>query len=319
MGKYPGFHAWVIRAFGDFQKPHEHEWVVDCPKCGAIKRFSMNPKIVRYNCFRCGGGHLMKFLLDHGVPHFDAMKLVEGEDLIDLGQFDESINQLAQTHKQIEEAGNSPEDIYRMTHGFMQIDDPVIRVLVEPYLRSRGFTVEYAKSWGLTYAHTGPYGGRLIIPCFDNGVLTYFQARSMFGQQPKYLNPSVPKGRVVFNADTARRYAKAGYPIYVFEGGFNAMSVGPNTVAVFGKNVSDTQLGILLDVCQGSPHIVIGFDHGATAFAHQLAGRMSMGRQTSVIDMPDERDMNTHFIEGGLSQVEDVLRRYTRNSDGFTM
>jgi len=93
----------------------------------------------------------------------------------------------------------------------------------------------------------GRFAGRLIIPFEDEHGLFYFNARSLRGQYPKYLNPSSEEGvkssHVLFPYDT-----ESTEPLFITEGAFDAISlkeVGLNATCTNGCSPSFIQMTYL--------------------------------------------------------------------------
>ena len=85
--------------------------------------------------------------------------------------------------------------------------------------------------------------GRIIIPIHHGDELVGWQARYV-GEPPadyipKYLNmPGLPKNRVVYNYDNAKRTAFG----VIVEGATDVWRVGPQAVAIFGSSISSRQV-----------------------------------------------------------------------------
>lgn len=78
------------------------------------------------------------------------------------------------------------------------------------------------------------YGGRLIIPFYDNtNNIYYFQARTLTKQDPKYLNRVANKDNAIynyFNIDKTK-------PVMILEGPIDSLFVD-NSIAVLGTSIS---------------------------------------------------------------------------------
>jgi DNA primase len=106
----------------------------------------------------------------------------------------------------------------------------------------------------------GKFANRIIIPFKgDADVVYYFQARALYDQTPKYLNPST---------DTAPKPSDILYPfdeedhyVVVCEGPLDALSLqlkGINATATIGSSVSTRQAEIL-STFDGT--IILGYDN----------------------------------------------------------
>ena len=105
----------------------------------------------------------------------------------------------------------------------------------------------------------GRYKGRLIIPFLsDDSQIFYFQARSLGGETPKYLNPSEgwPKpSHILYPYDTEAEH------LVVCEGPLDAVSLqlqGVNATCTMGCSVSEYQVEALKEF-EGK--IIIGYDN----------------------------------------------------------
>lgn len=104
----------------------------------------------------------------------------------------------------------------------------------------------------------GRYAGRLIIPFEEDGEMFYFQARTLYNEQPKYLNPSEgwPKSsHVLYPFDTEAD------SVVVCEGPLDAISLqnkGVNATCTMGCSISDQQVEELKEF-EGK--IIMGYDN----------------------------------------------------------
>lgn len=90
-------------------------------------------------------------------------------------------------------------------------------------------------------AHSGKYQNRFIVPVYHDGIMVYFQGRSMDNDMlPKYLNPVVKKEEIVLNIDKFD-FTKH---IIVCEGLIDSYSVdGFQGTSCLGAGVNDEYLG----------------------------------------------------------------------------
>ena len=88
--------------------------------------------------------------------------------------------------------------------------------------------------WRIGFCPSGEYGGRVIVPSFDDsGDLNYFMARSYSNQFPKYKNPPASKD-FIFNElmiDWDR-------PVTIVEGVFDAI-IAENSIPLLGSTLSE--------------------------------------------------------------------------------
>jgi hypothetical protein len=89
--------------------------------------------------------------------------------------------------------------------------------------------------WKIGYCPEGRYGGRIIVPSFNNsGNLNYFIARSYVGHRMKYLNPPITKN-VVFN----ELFVDWDEAVILVEGLFDAIVAGQNAIPILGSTLRE--------------------------------------------------------------------------------
>jgi DNA primase len=100
------------------------------------------------------------------------------------------------------------------------------------YLTQRGITDSEIVKYNIGYCEDGLYGGRIIIPSYDeSGELNYFIARSFYeDEKMKYKNPPVNRDVIVFE-----NQINWNEPITLVEGAFDAFSVKRNVIPLLGK------------------------------------------------------------------------------------
>lgn len=106
---------------------------------------------------------------------------------------------------------------------------------------------------------SGKYQNRVIIPFKDEGEVFYFQARSLDGRTPKYLNPAAENGpkpsEILYPYDERSDY------LVVCEGPLDAISLqikGVNATSTMGCSISRTQAEMLQDF---DGKLILGYDN----------------------------------------------------------
>jgi hypothetical protein len=102
---------------------------------------------------------------------------------------------------------------------------------------------------------------RLLFPDYsDDGILVYWTARAInSGVNPKYVAAAdSEKSNCVWNLQNV----DSSRPIYVAEGILSAIACGRNGVAVYGRNVSDSQAAMIIKK-SGPSGVRIVFDADA--------------------------------------------------------
>lgn len=120
------------------------------------------------------------------------------------------------------------------------------------YLTERGFDVDVlARDFQVSYCIEAEDDfifaqSRIIIPVLQDGKLMGWQARCvgelLDKQTPKYLTmPGMKKTHVLYNFDKAKQHPYA----VVVEGVTDVWAFGPESVALFGKTISEQQIDLI--------------------------------------------------------------------------
>lgn len=128
------------------------------------------------------------------------------------------------------------------------------------------------------------YGRRVFVPTYVRGKIKYWVGRAIDGQQPKYINPPVPK-TCIFNLNNV----PAGRPLIICEGVFSAISCHCWATALYGKTCTPSQLLALQRF--NPPMYLIALDGDAREEAVALAESLvATGKPVRIIEIPDGED-----------------------------
>jgi len=159
----------------------------------------------------------------------------------------------------------------------------VVANLVKKYLYERGLTDNDFIKYGIGYATSGEYGGRVIIPSYNgSNQLNYFIARSYDGNYFKYKNPEVSKDIIFFE-----NLINWKTPIILCEGVFDAMSIRRNAIPILGKSISTSLYKKIIT----SPltDVYIALDQDARNRALEMSQQLlNQGKRVYLIDLPDK-------------------------------
>lgn len=157
----------------------------------------------------------------------------------------------------------------------------VIANMVKKYLYERGLSDNDFIKYGIGYATTGEYGGRVIIPSFSgSNQLNYFVARTYDGNYFKYKNPEASKDIIFFE-----NLINWDAPIILCEGVFDAMAIRRNAVPILGKNMSTALYKKLLT--SNVNDIYVALDTDARTKALEIAEKLlNQGKRVFLIELP---------------------------------
>jgi DNA primase len=225
------------------------EYLTDCPYCGKEKHLGVTPSKKVFGCYRCGeGGNYIKLIQKISkISFWEALKfLKEGSNLNHynlsfIGDIIEDMQPLINLEEKIKPIKLPPEYIPLGNNRL-------------PYLDTgRKFPIpqKLVKHHHMGYANEGPYKDRLFIcDVNDEGLPIYWVARDMTGKVDKkwkVLNPSqeytnIGSADLLFNFSLAKQYKTC----IITEGVFDALYVGDNAVAAWGKGLKRNHLYWLL-------------------------------------------------------------------------
>tara|TARA_B100000287_G_C20592536_1_gene764830 strand:- start:334 stop:1269 length:936 start_codon:yes stop_codon:yes gene_type:complete len=206
-----------------------NEHLYHCPYCGHHKKkMSVNFVLNAFKCWVCDtrGKNIYRMVRKFG-NYNQRQKFLELQGRLDLSEFDNLFKEL--NDEEVEQTVDLPKEFISLCNKRLPISSQ--RPL--SYLKSRGISKRDIQLWKIGYCNEGKYGGRIIIPSFNNnGDCNYFIARSFVGHNRKYLNP--PCGRdIIFN----ELMIDWDEPVVLVEGVFDAIVAGENSVPILGSTL----------------------------------------------------------------------------------
>lgn len=256
----------------------------ECPYCAKLK-FGIHPSKNRANCFSCG---------DFGTPIKLLMEL-EG-----LSTYPEAYNFLRSFEglvfkEDTSQAEKRKEVNVQLPPSFklMSLGKDMMARLARAYMKKRGFDDKYLTLLGIGYCSDGDYAGTIVFPFYRQSVLVYYIGRRFiaFGSN-KFKNPNaeelgIGKSEIIYNEDALYIYNK----VYIVESVINAITLGPNAIAIMGKKISDIQFSkISRSPCK---IFIIALDPDALEQAIKLALRLVEKVKVKVIQFPEKEDVNS--------------------------
>ncbi|MEM2159638.1 MAG: hypothetical protein QXN55_01635 [Candidatus Nitrosotenuis sp.] len=218
-----------------------------CPLCNDYKEragFKFSENSVGYHCFNCSA----KLIYNDGdieLSHKFAKLLKE----LDVPNF-ELVLGASWIKKQSEPSVITIETLKVKTTATPEIKLPTGSVLLGKV------GLEYVQKQAIQYLENRKINptsypfyvngadwlkNRIIIPCYRNRKLIYWQARSFVNATPRYLSCSAVKDAVMFNMDELNRWSSL--PLFITEGIFDALHV--NGVALLGSTLTEPKLELL--------------------------------------------------------------------------
>jgi len=240
----------------------------NCPLAGTTNyHLGLSPN--GNSCWKCGGGHSIYSLLEAWTAHGsnDLKKLMSkyGQGQINLSK-----------------------TILRSDRSKL-LKLPLMKLAKSHanYLEKRRFNTEQLR---LKYElrsimPIGDYGGRIYIPVVINGKTVSFTTRTIADIKPKYIHcpdheSIVPVKDCLYGID----HCKNNYVIMT-EGVTDVWRIGDNSVALFGKTLSDKQL---YTTVKKFTKIFIMLDPDALIQAKKIQQKLSPYRKTLIVSLKDK-------------------------------
>lgn len=152
------------------------------------------------------------------------------------------------------------------------------------YLFGRGVTRRTVALYRMGYVDAGQLAGRVVVPSFDSfGMVNFWSARSIYPNETlRYRLPLATKD-VVSNehmVDWTR-------PVYLVEGIFDEITIGPQAIALYGKFMPPTLALRLVE--RRPPMVHVCLDSDARDEAYELMGRLvGYDLPCTLVDLEDK-------------------------------
>ena len=259
-----------------------------CPRChkrgkkqDTAGHLHVNTEKEKFNCFRCEWKGPLKYLLESVGLRLDS-------SIRDWYAVATGVSLFTGKTTKEEPYDNTIEIPYPCDIIHPLMFPEAWSYLTDPKTEGgRGLTLDQINMYRIVASYDVKYSGRVFIPTITNGKVVYWVARTMTGQEPKYLNPKgIDKSYYLFNFEQAKQFDS----VVITEGVFSAIAAGPNAVCGFGKAFSTQQLTMLLDA--NFKKYVIALDGDARKQAIAMCKWfVSRGRtETYLVDIPDGED-----------------------------
>lgn len=285
---------YLQRKFGSKLETHGDEIGIPCPTCdvGRKREWRLWFNVVKAvgTCYKCHTSfnplQLIETLED--VRRAEAIRILAGYS-------ERRVLSLETLRQRVVEYVNEPDE---------EIEDDEVPVMSLPrefissrtstkwpkYVLTRLGSKKTAQEYNVGWCLEGFYADRLIVPVYLGGHLVSFVARDMTGfAEKKVLYPKGTKtSRVLFNYDVAKKSEH----IILTEGVLDSIYVGHNAVAVFGTQLSQQQLSLLLASKARRVSILFDGDEAGRKGAEKVSGILSgyYSGRVSVATLPPGAD-----------------------------
>jgi len=264
--------------------------------------FSINKKTKLWYCFTEGvGGNLVHLVMKSASLNFDdSIRYLFG---------DVKITPTAMSKSMFTGVFKKSDDEERAEVGLLETELNLYLDETPEYFFNRGFDSDVWKYFSCKYAPYGNFHNRIVVPVFDvDSRLVGLTGRAILeGIRPKWWHsPNFHKKEYLFNINVAIKYDV----VLVAEGPFDVFRLHqagyPNSVAIFGAEMSDEQASILLDNFKTVILVFDADDAGRKCLKSsipKLSGQVNL----YYTRMPDGEDPG----ELGFSSLVDRIKNFT--------
>lgn len=216
-------------------------------------KLSVNIETERFNCWVCGwGGRNLRPLMVRGSPELREYLTRENA-------------------KAEKDRPDAKPRCYTLPPGFTPLhrSAPATSAPYHTYLSRRGVSEHTVGLYRMGYVDTGWLAGRIVVPSFDaTGAVNFWSARTIHADaRPSYVLPDCSKD--IISNEHAVDWSK---PIYLVEGIFDEIAVGPQAIALYGKFLQPKLLRRLVE--WEPPMVYVCLDSDARAQALRLVERL---------------------------------------------
>jgi len=222
---------------------------------GAKKKLCLRVDSEIYHCWVCGlkGKGLARFFKIYKPNYYHEAK----------GVFEQRLKR----QEDVEEVVITLPERFQLLGTLTSRSDPDLKAALN-YLRSRGISDGDVWRYRLGATSKGSYRRRVIMPSFNSdGDLTFFTGRSIDEQnRRKYMNPKVPRGKVIFN----EFLIDWKLALTIVEGPFDLLKANNNCTALLGSTMSIKD-ELFQNIVKNKTPVILALDSDAVTKRDQIA------------------------------------------------
>lgn len=273
----------IIKDILGYYQRSGNEYLFFCPKCNHDKRkLSVNFDKNVWKCWICDykGNNLDRLVKRRGT-FLQRQEWLKYSDTVDISSSLENL--FGEKEEEEEEIVMSlPKEFVCLANKNL----PLSSLEPKKYLMSRGVSKKDILKWKIGYCPKGEYGGRVIIPSFnEDGKVNYFIARSYGKSWPPYKNPNVSKD-IVFN----QLYVDFKNDLVLVEGVFDAIKAH-NAIPILGSTLRE-ESKLFQEIVKWDTTIYVALDPDAEKKAMILIKKLLLyGIEVYKIDISGYKDV----------------------------
>ena len=220
------------------------------------RHMSVNVETGLWQCFKSGknGNFISLYAESEGITYLKAQTDLIIKNFSFLGIDPPVKKEVPKRNAEID-----PASLVAINIESAYEEDPKVQQAWSFLFGRKLFNEEVAEEEPFYLCTEGRFANRLIIPFRKEGKVYYFQARSLFGEEPKYLNPA--SEGAVRSSDVLYPFDESQDSVLVCEGPLDAVALqrqGVNATCTIGSTCSKTQAEILAGF---GGQIILGYDN----------------------------------------------------------
>jgi hypothetical protein len=179
---------------------------------------------------------------------------------------------------------------------------PEFQIPLAEYIMNRGLdAIEINAHFSLD----PKYFNRVILPCYRDNKIIYWQARTITDKKPRYLSPGTNKDSVLWGYD--KLHENYNLPLFIVEGIFDAASI--DGIALIGSQLNEAKLQILNN-CRRQKVVVVDRDDNGGRL-----GQLALEHGWQITFPPDGCDANKSLQKyGKLFTIRTLMKNMTTSS-----
>lgn len=315
----------------------DDDYRFNCPYCDNgrnLHKMYVSTSQGIYHCFNCGQSGRLAKLVSYvdGINYFQAKNMLESLGLLTYSGYSNTISEsdkimllFNKTNKVVNKIKYEPAPFVIGYHPLYENLNNKEAIPFFQYCKKRGFSLNQIRDYNIGYVKHGKFkmpdnsfrslNNSLVFLTYDNnGKYIYWNSRSIVPNKIKSVNAPEFEGcyskkNCIFNFDQARLENE----VVVTEGVPDALSLGKSGVGTFGKQVTTSQVGILLSLPSLSK-VFIMLDMDAKDNIISLASKLSLKhKETYIVDNPTNLDAN----DLGYDKAWDIIHNNSKLVDDY--
>jgi len=282
----------LSKHLGDYYHKSDENYAFKCPSCKIhypqhAHKYKLEIDLTTecYNCWVCGTNTMFR------GKTFKSLYRKMGLTANDYGNIDKFMLNRPKLSSVSKNRVELPKE-------FKFLGDNSVKRFENYLFNERGLKEIDIYKYHLGFCESGLFSNRIIIPSFDKfGNVNNFASRSI--EKTKYPHMKLKNAdENVINFELLTNFSE---PVIICEGGFDSITIGDNSIPLFGKIMSDALFERLVE--EDVPSVYIALDKDALKSSIRLSEEfIRFGKKVFLVEMP-KKDPNVI----GKKQIREII------------